>query len=292
MNYIFLAFIAASCFALSQVITKLLSKHSIDNKDSMMAYFMLTTFSFAFFLIPFVPLSLPSFEVLKLIFISNTAFLVGYYFFFTGIYDADASSFAPLFQLQAGLIGVLAFLFLGERFPAHSYFWLAILILGAVLVSLDEDMTPKSFLKKGILFIILMQIFHAVSNLFVGITLKSTTPVQFLFWENLMIGAICIVFILLRRPKMNYKFKTVVAPMIVSSYIVGIGVVALFEAFKQNLTISSVVGLLSAPIVFVISIIASRFSPKFLEHHTTKVYLIRGIGMLIILLGVYKITTG
>jgi drug/metabolite transporter (DMT)-like permease len=291
MNYMFFAFVAAVCFATSQIINKLQSKHSIDNKDSMMAYFMLTTFSFGIILLPFVPFTFPSFALLELMGIAVGTFLLGYYFFFTGVFDADASSFAPLFQIQAALVGFLAFVFLGERFPAQNYLWMIALVLGAIFVSFNEKMTPKSFLNKGILFILLMQLCHAISNLFVGFTLKQLTPIQFLFWEDMMIGVVCLLFVLIKRPKMKYK-ATEIAPMFLSSYIVGIGVIALFNAFTQNLTISSVIGLLSAPIVFVVSLIASKFSPKFLEHHTPKVYLIRGIGLLIILLAAYKITVG
>ncbi|MFC1626758.1 EamA family transporter [Patescibacteria group bacterium] len=289
MNYIIYAFIAAICFAIAQIISKLLSKHSIDNKDSMMAYFMISTFSFSIVLVPFVPLTIPTTEVLSLMTAAVLTFLIGYYAFFTGVFKSDASSFAPLFQIQAGLIGLFAFIFLGERFPIQNYLLMVIIVLGAILVSIDEKMTPKSFLNKGILLIILMQVFHAISNLFVGFTLKQITPIQYLFWMNILIGIFSLLFIVIKKPKMNYK-PVIVAPMFVSSYIVGVGIISLFTAYTQNLTISSVIGLLSAPIVFIVSIIASKFSPKFLEHHSTKIYVIRGIGLIIILLAAYKIT--
>jgi len=291
MNYLFFAFLAATCFAVSQILNKVLSKHSIDNKDSLMAYFMLATFSFAIFLLPFVPWTLPSVAVLKLMVVIVGTFLIGYYCFFSGIFDADASSTAPLFQMQAGFVGLLAILFLGERFPLQNYFWMTILIVGAILVSFNEQMIPKTFFNKGILLILLMQVFHAISNLFVGFALKELTPVQILFWEDLSIGLVCVPFILIKKPKLNYPIKQI-APMFLSSYVVGIGVISLFRAFAVNLTVSSVIGLLSAPIVFVVSLIASRLSPTFLEHHPLKVYLVRGIGLLIILLGAYKIAVG
>jgi drug/metabolite transporter (DMT)-like permease len=291
MNYIFWALLAAVCFALSQVINKLLSKHTINNKDSLMAYFMLTTFSFDLFLLPFVPWTLPNLEVIKLLIIITAAFLLGYYCFFAGIFDADASTFAPLFQMQAGLVGLLAFLFLGERFPLQNYAWMALLLGGAILVSFTEKMTPKSFLRKGIVMILLMQVCHAFSNLYVGYALKQISPVQILFWENILIGLIFVVFTLWKKPRLKYK-RSHIMPMFVSSYIVGIGVISLFKAFSQNLTLSSIIGLSSAPIVFLISLIASRFSPTFLEHHPLKVYVVRGIGLLIILFGAYKIVTG
>lgn len=291
MSYLFFAFLAAACFAVVLILNKLLSKHSIDNKDSMMAYFMLTTFSFNLVLFPFVSFTTLSFEMFELIALLVGGFLIGYYAFYTAIFDTDASSFAPLFQLQAGFVGLLAFLFLGERFPIQNYLWMGLLIFGAVLVSLDEKMSVRSFFNKGIGLVLLMQIFHAFSNLLVGFSLKQLTPIELIFWEYMFIGAAGFLFIILKKPKMNYTTKQI-TPMVISSYIGSVGVIALFKAFSVNLTISSVIGLLSAPIVFVVSLIASRFSPTFLEHHPTKVYVIRGIGLLVILFGAYKIALG
>ena len=289
MNYIHFSFIAAFFFAISQILNKLLSKHNIDNKDSMMAYFMLATASFALVLIPFVSLSLPPVEVFKYFIFAVFFFVFGFYFFFTGIFDADASSFAPLFQVQAGLIAVLAFVFLGERFTTSNYWFIFLLIIGAVLVSIDESMSFKKFFTKGIGFILLMQVFHATSNIFVGFSFKYMGSLEFLFWENLLIGLLALIFIFIKKPKMNYGLKKIY-PMFLSSYATGFGVVFLFKAFTENLTVSSAIGLLSAPIVFVFSLFASKFFPKLLEHHSSKVYLIRGFGLLIILAGAYGLS--
>jgi drug/metabolite transporter (DMT)-like permease len=291
MSYLIFAFFAATCFAIGQIINKLLSKHSIDNPDSLMAYFMIATFSFSLFLSPFVPLTLPSLPILGLVALTTLIFLVGYYCFFVGVFDADASSIAPIFQMQAALVGLLAFVFLGERFPLSNYLWMSILILGGILVSFDERMSPKSFLRRGIILILLMQLLHATTNLCVGFILKELSALQLVFWENLIIGLLSLVFIAVKRPRLDYEPK-IIAPMFLSSYIASVGVLSLFQAFSQNLTISSIIGLLSAPMVFVVSVIASRLSPTFLEHHSSNVYLVRGFGLLIILLGVYKIMVG
>lgn len=290
MSYIIYALVAAFCFGVSQILNKLLSKHSINNSESLMAYFMMATFVFGLFLVPFVPLTIPTLYQLLLMFVATSAFLLGYYLFYKGIFTADASTFAPLFQLQAGLIAFLAFLFLGERFPLQNYFWMALLVIGTILVLYNEKMSLKNFITKGVAFILGMQVLHAVSNLFVGFILKEVSSLQLLFWEDMMIGILLVLFLVAKKPKLKYPVSQVY-PMFISSFVVGLGVIALFEAFAQNLTISSVIGLLSAPMVFVVSLLASKISPTFLEHHSTKVYVVRGVGLLVILLGAYKITT-
>lgn len=291
MNYIALSFIAAGCFALNQIISKLMSKHGIDNPNSLMAYFLLASLAFGICLGPFVAFALPPLTLLPLVVSFVLLFLIGNYCFFTGIFKADASSFAPLFQLQAALVGLLAFLFLGERFSAQNYVWMGLLLLGAMLVSFNENMTIKSFFSRSILLILLMQVFHASSNLLVGLTLKGATPLQIIFWENIGIGLAFPLFYFWKKPKLQYPLAEI-SPMFLTTFITGLGVIALFSAFAVNLTISSVIGLLSAPLVFVISLIASRVSPQLLEHHTAKVYAVRAVGLGIILLGALKITLG
>jgi len=291
MSYIVYAFIAAFCFAFSQIVNKLLSKHSIDNADSLMTYFMMASFFFGLFLTPFVSLDIPSPQVLGIIIIMVTTFLTGYYLFYHGVFQADASTFSPLFQLQAGLIAILAYFFLGERFPLQNYFWVFIMILGAIFVSFNENMSPRKFLNRGVLLIILMQVIHSVSNLFVGYSLKYLPPLEVLFWFYLMIGLILGPFILIRKPNLNYPVKQVI-PMYIGGFISGSGAVALLIAYTQNLTITSAISLMSSPIVFVFSLFASRFFPQLLEHHSAKVYAVRGIGLAVIVVGAYMVSAG
>lgn len=291
MSYIGYAFLAASCFAFSQIVNKLLSKHSIDNADSLMAYFMMALFFFGLFLTPFVSLDIPSAKVLGIIAIQVIGFLGGYYLFYHGVFQADVSTFSPIFQIQAGLIAILAFIFLGERFPIQNYFWILAMIVGAIFVSFNESMSPRKFLNRGVLLIMLMQVAHAISVLFVGYSLEYLPPLEVLFWFYLMIGLVIGPFILIKKPNLNYPVKRVI-PMYVGGFISGSGAVALLIAYTQNLTITSAIALMSSPMVFIFSLFASRFFPQLLEHHPTKVYIVRGVGLVVIMMGAYMVSAG
>ena len=101
MSYVFFAFVSAICFAFSCLINKFASKHAITNRDSLLALFMINTGIFALLMIPFLgPLAISS-PVLTQIIISQLLLVIGYYFFYTGLLTTDASTVAPLFQLQA-----------------------------------------------------------------------------------------------------------------------------------------------------------------------------------------------
>jgi len=157
------------------------------------------------------------------------------------------------------------------------------MIIGAVLVSFDEKMSLKSFFKLGILLIILQQVFHALSNLFAGFALKDMSSFTFIFWGDL-IATCLIVFIIpfIGLSKLKVPFSQV-KPLMLSGFLSTVGAASIFTAFMTNLTISSVLSLLTSPIVFIVTIIASIFRPNLLEHHPLKVYLIRGLGIALIL---------
>lgn len=288
-SYIIFSLIAAVGFAFSGVVNKFISKHAIKERWLFLFYYYITFFPFIL-IIPFVAkLIIPTGSWLNLFFYS-LFFLLGNICFFTAIYKLDASVFAPFFQLQAAFIAILAFLFLGERFPLLNYVWIGLILIGAVLVSLDERMHIKTFFQRAIFLIIFMQIFHAVSNLYAGFALKAMDFWNLTFWTTLISVLIVLAIVpFLVKFKLKASFNQV-KPVFLSNFFSFIAVISIFAAFQTNLTISSAISLLSSPFILGITILASRFRPELLEHHVSKVYLVRGVGVLLILFGVMKIS--
>lgn len=290
-RYILFSFLAAVSFAVAGVFNKIASKHAIKERWPLLFYYYVTFFPFVL-LIPLITrVQIPSGSWLTLFFYSLWFFL-GNICFFTAIFQTDASVFAPFFQLQAAFIAALAFFFLGERFSLVNYFWIGLILIGAILVSLDERMSLKAFFRKAILLVILMQFFHALSNLYAGFALKAMDFWNLTFWSTVTSA----FFVLLLVPPLA-KFKLGVSfnqlkPLLVVNFFSFIGVASLFAAFQTNLTISSAISLLTAPIVLLISVFLSKFRPEFLEHHTAKVYLLRGLGVALILFAALKISLG
>jgi drug/metabolite transporter (DMT)-like permease len=173
-------------------------------------------------------------------------FFIGNIFFTTAIYKLDASTFSPFMQLQSAFIAIFAYIFLGERFSSISYLFIFLMIIGAILVSFDEKMSLKSFFKIAILLIVFQQIFHALSNLFAGFALKDMNSFTFIFWGDLM--AIClIVFVIpfIGFSKLKISFSQV-KPLLLSGFFSTVGATSLFTAFMTNLTVSSVLSLLTS----------------------------------------------
>lgn len=281
MSYIFFALLAAFFFAASFILNKIVANHQVKNPDSL---FTLTLWliSLNILFIPTITTPKFDFQALPHIVMYSITFVVGFYLMTKGIYSVDVSVLGPLFQLQSGFIAILAAVFLGERFPGYNYLLVACLVIGAMLVSVNERLNPKAFLSSGVLLIIAMQFLHAVSNIFVGFALKSIDFWSVVFFGQILNAILVSIIALIRQPKLNYPAKTI-GTLYVRGFFQFLGAIFLFKAFQTNLSIAGALGLLAAPIVLVISILSSHFFPNLLEHHSRKVYAVRGIGLLIIL---------
>lgn len=289
--YILFSFIAAFGFALSSLSSKFASKHKFSNNWVLLFYYYLTIIPFLL-LLPFIfNITIPT-SGWGFIFLYALAFFIGNIFFTIAIYKLDASTFAPFFQLQTAFIAILAFLFLKERFPLENYLPIAIMVLGSILVSMDEKVSFKSFLKLATLLIIFQQLFHAFSNLFAGFALKSMNSFTFIFWGDLTASLLVlsiIPFVGIKKLKVSLSQ---VKPLFIGSLFSTIAATSLFTAFQTNVTISSALALLTSPIVLLLTILASTLRPDLLEHHTRKVYVIRTVGVALILLAALKLSLG
>lgn len=290
--YIFFSILAAFSFSLPNLINKFTSKHRISDPWILLFYSQFAFLPFLALMFIIFPVSIPSSGWIFILFYA-VAFYLGNIFYMKAIYKLDASTFAPFFQFQSAFIAILAYIFLSERFPTENYLLIFIILAGSVLVSLDERMTVKSYLQIGTLFILSQQLFHAFSNLSAGFALKSMNQFTFIFWGDLIAALLTFLTVPLIKglPSLKISFHQT-KPLFAASFFTFIGVIFLFTAFKTNLTISSALSLLTAPIVLILTIIASIFRPELLEHHTAKVYLVRGAGIILILLSAIRLSVG
>lgn len=291
-SYIWLAVLAAVGFSLANLVNKFASRHKIANPWVLQFYSGLTFLPFLLILPIVFPVSFPRFGW-PYIFLYGLAFFLGNIFFLRAIYLLDMSTIAPLFQLQSVLVGLMAFIFLGERFPPQNYWLIALMLAGATLVTVDERLRWKTIFSAGVLLILLQQFFHALSNLFAGLALKSMNSFTFLFWGDMVaeILAVGVIWRLIGTQKLKISWPQV-KPLLWAGFFSTVGAGSLFTAFEANLTITAALALLTAPLVFVLTVIGSAFKPQLLEHHSAKIYALRGAGVLLIFLAAVKIAIG
>lgn len=290
--YAVLSFIAASCFATSGVIEKFASKHVITNRWQLLFWYYVTFIPFVLIIPLIAHIAIPETAQQWLyIALYSSLFLLGNICFFTAIFQTDASVFSPLFQLQAAFLAILSYVFLGERFAGHNYFWMVLMVAGAMLVSMDEHFTIRTFFRRSILLVIAMQFFHAGSNVFAGFLLRHFNFWNVMWWTT-MASTILVFLFTFFANKLQVKVSwRQLRPMVLTNAVTFVGAAALFRAFAENVTLSGAISLLSGPITFIITLVASKVKPELLEHHTGLVYGIRGVGILLTVAGAYFIST-
>src|SRR3989344_269930 len=140
MNYVVLSLIAAFCFGMGTIISKIASKHTLHNWQQVWTYFILTYSPLPSLLALFIgKIYWPQLGIVALG-LNSLFFVIALALFFRGLLTVDASVATPFFQLQSAVIVILAFLFLGERFPPTTYMWLIVLVAGSIIVSIDEKL--------------------------------------------------------------------------------------------------------------------------------------------------------
>lgn len=290
-TFVFYSLIAATCFSLSGIIEKLASKYAITSRWPLLFWYYMTFIPFVFLVPMFAPIVVPATLSEWLAILGYSLFfLLGNICFFTAIFSLDASVFSPFFQLQAAFLAILAYVFLGERFPLGNYLWIALALTGAVLITIDEHMSLRSFLQRAIFLIIAMQLFHAISNMFAGFILRFTDFWNLMWWPALVSMIFIILFTtFVNGLKVKVRWKQL-RPLLLTNAITFVGGLSLFRAFQENVTISGVLSLMSGPITFFIAIVFSRIKPKLLEHHSPTVYTVRALGIILLLFGAAKLS--
>ena len=212
------------------------------------------------------------------------------YFYYSGMNTEEVSRFAPTLSLTAVFIVVLGALFLGEVFFWVVYLGVALTILGAFLISLEEPVHSftKFESKQGILFAVLASLFFAAREL---MTKYSSGLVEFwdlLFWIGITGIIISIILIVNRKNKINRKNKRGIINLSLVGVINGVGYFLFLKAIELGpVSLVSSIAEIDAVIIFLGSSLISKISPKsFNENLSKKVLVQKGLAIIFSLLGV------
>ncbi|MBU0579052.1 EamA family transporter [Patescibacteria group bacterium] len=287
MSYQLLALSAAIIFALIILLVKYITKYVVKDFNSFFFWTYVSVIPFVLFIPMRYGLDF-SVDMILPIIISSILLTAGQYLFSRGVFLVDASVISPLFQLQSGFILIFATIFLGERYQLLTYSFLLLMMLGTLFVSMTDKTKLKGFMQKGVLFIIGMQVFHAGANVAVGFALRYTSIWQILFYSFIFNSIITSSYILLKKASITWELSKI-KWMFLRAILLLSANTLLYKAFETNVSVSAAIGLLSSPLVFVISVTLGLLLPKFLEKQSVKIYAIRTIGMLMILYGAWNI---
>ena len=279
--YVLLALGAALCFSLNAVSSKIAATHAVRDRNTLVYLSFLLQLVFVPFLLLLSPLQDPR-PVAGLLVAFALTFYVGNFCILTALYRYDVSVFHPFFHFQTIFSVGLAYLLLGERFPAQTYLWIAGIIVGGLLVGMDERFRPHALFSRAFLVFLAGIFAYALSDIIAKKTLAVLDVWNLRLWSALLIFGIAAVHLRLRgvvQPVVRAQRR----PVVVAVFFGFVASLFLFQAFSYNITVSQPLAMFGSLFTLLISFGLSRFRPGFLEHVSRRTYAVRAVGVLLML---------
>lgn len=272
--YAIYAFLGLLFIAWSSILLKFTAKHKVKNPLVFYFYYLVVYFSLGLLIFFIKPIDIipPSFNIFKPVLVYTIITFISFFFFFFNLYKLDITTFAPLYNFRAIFSTVLAVLFLGVIISTGKIPWLLTIFVAGFFVSIDEKMSLRTFFQKPVFGFLLYVFGLAVLSVLANVGVTNVGYWNFLFYTYVY-GSLWGILIL---PKIYKEIKISFSqfwPILVSTGFECLGYSLYVKAVSQNVIVSTVI--LSFPISSVFTYIISRFKPELLEHHTTKVYLVR-----------------
>lgn len=242
------------------------------------------------------PPVLPSASSMLLITISAAAAFVGSLIFIYALESGDVTTAMPILSTRPMFVLILSFVFLQEFYGFGLVLWVLMIVVGAILASFSESVGLKKILRSRNLGIFLfVTILYSIMGIASKPVLQEITSYNYLGWWNLVQIPMLLVFtpfVFKKTEKEDFKknWKKTMPYAIVEIAFLYLSTVAMFYSIKFSASLTESLAATQGMFTVVIGFVLSFVNPKLLaEKHTKKIYLLRLVGALLILIGVYKI---
>ncbi|MHB8871201.1 MAG: EamA family transporter [Candidatus Doudnabacteria bacterium] len=279
------AWIASIGYGLEVIVVKLVNKHLAAN---LWVFNFLWNFLILLLIVPFalanhatIPGSWFNVVMAALLYaIAGITYVIN-------LSKLDVSVFAPLFNFRTVFAVILAAIFLHERLSPEQLYLIAIIFIGGLFVSIDEQFSIRTFFNKRIFYVLLMMVIIALEAVF---TNKSVNELG--FWTaSLWIALLAQIMLLVTIPKFGKDLKKIGTKEFGATFLGAatgfVAVLASNKAFSENIGVSAAI--ISLPISMIIAFLFSVFAPQLLEKHTLKVYVVRFTAATIMILAALKL---
>ena len=231
-----------------------------------------------------------SYLVLILSLLTGVLSCGGVYLYYYILKKVEVSSFMPLLSVSPIFVLILAFIFLGERLSAMNYIGIAVLIGGAIMISLNEHKLKLGFNKLFLLTFGVILIF-AVGAVLIKFLTFSASVWQILFWGGIGSGIITLPLILFPHPHIRKRAKKGVEHLILSNFLTVVGAAFVFFAISLGpVSLVSALGRVKLLFVLFEASLLSIFYPKILKEKVSKkVFFEKLFAIIVIIIGAFLI---
>ncbi len=241
----------------------------------------------------------PPAEIVPYAYISGGTSILAYLLMYYGLTRYDASSATPIVGVKPIFVIPLSYVFLGEFYGLEVVLWILIAMIGAVITTWDERIRARQLLSpsnKALWIFLTVALLYTAGNVAVKPAMKLVTNFNFLIWRELgWFGILLALMPLIFREEDWENFRTewrgalrAVLLAVLAQYF---AYILMFYALGFSVQISeglgATQGIFAVATGFVLSKTKSEFIP---ERHSSKIYFIRMVGALLILLGIYELS--
>lgn len=208
------------------------------------------------------------------IIVAGITMALGSVLYLTALKNLDLSVIGPLFNIRTVITIILGMVFLGETF-SPSQGWIAMIIIATgFFATMDEKFSLKSFFSPSVAIGLLFMLVLSVQTIFINRAVDQSEYWSAVMWMSLIAAATSLIVLF---PKFKESLKTTplksYLPVALLAILGGVGDLAAYKAFSENVGISSII--ISLPLSMIMAFALSFWKPNLLEKHPLKVYLVR-----------------
>lgn len=242
---------------------------------------------------------LPPAEIIPYAYISGATSIVAYLLMYYGLTRYDASSAVPVIGVKPVFVIPLSFIFLHEFYGFDVVLWILMAMVGAIMTTWDEAISVRQLfsLKNKALWIFLASaLLYTAGNVAVKPAMTLVSNFNFLIWRELgwfgvLLALMPVVFHEEDWESLKKEWKGALGAVLLAILAQYFAYVLMFYALGFSVQISEGLsgsqGIFAVIIGFLLSKTKSQMAP---ERHSNRIYLMRMLGALMILLGIYELS--
>lgn len=299
-TFLWIALIANLLFGVANIIAKNVLANKLQ--DAMAFYYFQAASAIPVFFLAAILLEeiQVSIEVLFISAISAIFVSIGYFFFFFGLRHEDVSiggSITSSSRIPLALI--LGFLFFGEFYGLEILFLMGLIFFGALLTSISEELPLRSLISprnRGAIIFFPAALFWALSNAVIRAGRTNIDPLTLVFFRQVFIFLILLVLYPLvfetlgGDPNSFRNRKTIVQALkwiCLYNLVLVIAIGSFFYALGFSLSLTEAMSPMEGVLSLILAVVISRVRKEVVqESHSSKIYTIRALGMLVVVISV------
>jgi len=242
---------------------------------------------------------LPPAEIIPYAYISGATSIVAYLLMYYGLTRYDASSAVPVIGVKPVFVIPLSFIFLREFYGFDVVLWILMAMVGAIMTTWDEAISVRQLfsLKNKALWIFLASaLLYTAGNVAVKPAMTLVSNFNFLIWRELgwfgvLLALMPVVFHEEDWESLKKEWKGALGAVLLAILAQYFAYILMFYSLGFSVQISEGLsgsqGIFAVIIGFLLSKTKSQMAP---ERHSNRIYLMRILGALMILLGIYELS--